>query len=338
MGPTTIPESEIIASEQPLVCAYAITYNGKRFLDECIETLQQLTDYGNCRLTLVDNGSSDGSGDYLRENFSDVDVLRVFPNVGYAHGANAAVADARRRGAKYVVLMNDDIAILHPQWLSEAIAHTERDPSIGIIGFAQATSENGRHAPPDARLTDVEYLGSPVLIMPVDLFNRIGVFDEVYYVVGDEDDLGARAQAAGYRTVKLGIPIYHFGGGSHQNYSRRSAYLQMRNGIRFCLKNRTAVHALLRAARIIDVACNPWPVTLDKRNASHCRVRNSGNIFVNLLLWLGAVVWNIVHLPQTLSIRAAERRLIREARAAGKASSVVLQPHIHAAPARQLTY
>jgi len=297
------------------VCAYAITYNGKRFLERCFQTLQDLTDYGNCRLNLVDNGSSDGSGDYVRKNFPEVEVLRVSPNIGYAHGANEAIADARRRGAKYVVLMNDDIAILHPQWLSEAVAHAERDPSIGIISFVQVTSDNGQNAAPTSSLTEVEYLGSPMLMIPVELFNRIGSFDEVYYVVGDEDDIGARAQAAGYRTCKLDIPLYHFGGGTHQSYSRRSAYLQMRNGIRFCLKNRTLLHALMRTVRIIEVACNPWPLTIDRRDVSHCRVRNSGNGFVNFWLWLRAVSWNMVRLPQTLRIRAAERRLIRAAQA-----------------------
>ncbi len=141
------------------------------------------------------------------------------------------------------------------------------------------------------------------MLIPMELFDRIGMFDEVYFVVGDEDDLGARTQAAGYRTVKLGVPIYHFGGGTNQTYRLRTAYLQMRNGIRFCLKNRSPMHALLRTLRIIDLACNPWPLTFDNRDAAHRRMRNSGNVVVNLLLWLRAVSWNIVRLPQTISHR-----------------------------------
>lgn len=337
MSPKTFPESETIPSQLPLVCAYVITYDGKRFLERCFQTLQHLTDYGNYRLVLVDNGSSDGSGDYVQENFPEVEILRVFPNAGYAHGANEAVEDARRRGAKYVVLMNDDIAILHPQWLREAVSHAERDPSIGIIGFVEANSDDGQHAAPESKLTDVDYLESAVMVIPVELFDRIGMFDEVYYVVGDEDDLGARAQAAGYRIVKLGIPIYHLGGGTNQTCSLRTAYLQMRNGIRFCLKNRSPMHALLRAVRIIDVACNPWPVTFDNRDAAHRRMRNSGNVVVNLLLWLRAVSWNIVRIPQTFRIRAAERRLIRATRTTRKDSTVAAQPPANAAPAGQLT-
>jgi hypothetical protein len=163
------------------------------------------------------------------------------------------------------------------------------------------------------------------------------MFDTVYFSNGEEDDLGARTQAAGYRLVRLGIPIYHFGSGTNQIYKLKSAYILMRNGIRFCLKNRTAMHALLRAVRIIDVACNPWPITFDNQNGAHLRMRNSGNVAVNLLLWLGAVSWNIVRLPQTYRIRAAERRLIRAARNTRKDAGGATRPSVNAAPAEQLS-
>jgi GT2 family glycosyltransferase len=315
-------ESETTQSHLPLVCGYVITYDGKKFLDRCFETLEELTDYENLELILVDNGSTDGSGDYVRENYPNVEVMRVFPNVGYSRGANEAVEDARRRGAKYIVLMNDDIAFRHPQWLREAVMHAEHDPRIGIIGMLESYSENGPQPAPESTLTDFEYLGSAVLVIPIVLFDRVGMFDEVYFIGGDESEMGVRAQAAGYRAVKLNIPVFHFGGGTMQNFSRRTAYLHMRNGIRFCLKNHGWRRAFLRAARMLDVACNPWPVAFDKNHVANSRMRNSGGLGINFVTWLRAVVWNIVHLPQTLHIRAAERQLIRAARAARNESTV----------------
>jgi GT2 family glycosyltransferase len=312
----TVLESKAARTQAPLVCGYVITFNGKRFLELCFQSLQNRTDYANCRFVLVDNGSFDGSGQYVCENFPEVDVLRVYPNAGYVHGANEAIRDARRRGARYIVLMNDDIEILHSQWLGAAIDNIERDPNIGAIGLAEVNSDDERHVTADSHVSDVEYLSSPVMVMPVELFDRIGMFDEVYCVVADENDVGARAQAAGYRVVSLAVPVFHFGGGTNQTFGRKTAYFQMRNGIRFCLKNRSLVRALMRAARVLDLACNPWPISFDQGDAAHCRMRNSGNVAVNLWLWLKAVSWNVVHLPQTLRIRAAERRLIRAARAA----------------------
>ena len=277
-------------------------------MERCFRTLLERTDYPHFQLALIDNGSEDGSAAWVKQRFPGVDVQRIFPNAGYAHAANEAVQLAASRGAKYVAVMNDDIAILHSQWLSAAIAHAERDPQLGIISFVESMSEDPRDSTPYATLTEVDYLRGFGMVIPVDLFNSIGLFDEVYFVVGDEDDLGARAQAAGYRLAKLGIPIFHVGGGTNHVYSLRTAYMQMRNGIRFCIKNRSLSKAAMRTLRILDVACSPFPLTFDADDAAHCRMRNSGNVLCNTWLWLRAIAWNIVRLPQTLSIRAAERR------------------------------
>jgi glycosyltransferase involved in cell wall biosynthesis/GT2 family glycosyltransferase len=303
-----LSKSPASKSAAPLVGVYIVTYNGKRFLENCFRTLEKLTDYPNRQLILADNGSSDGSGEYVCQTFPQVEVLRIALNAGWGHGANVAIEDARRRGAKYIALLNDDIEILHSGWLREAVSHAELDPTIGIISFAEAVPGEVWEAPQSA-IVDLEYLGSCAILFPVELFDRVGMFDELYHHIGDEDDLVARTQAAGFRTVKLKIPIHHLGAGTKQEHSSTTAYLQMRNGIRFCLKNRTIRHAILRALRIIDLACSPYPVTFDDGNVAHRRIRNSGNLFINLRLWLRAVSWNIVRLPQTLRLRAAERRL-----------------------------
>lgn len=302
------------ASLPPLVYAYVVTYNGKRFLERCFTSLRDRNDYDRCRLHLADNGSSDGSADYVRENFAGVEVVRIFPNAGYAHGANEAMRHARSRGAKYVVIMNDDIEILRSDWLQTAVDLAERDPCIGMIGFTEVTSE---HASPPASQppsADVVTFSGFAVVLPVEMLDRVGFFDEVYFAIGEEDDLAARIRAAGYRVIRLGIPIYHLGGGTNRRFSRGTAYLQMRNAIRFSIKNRSPLHVILRGVRMLDIACNPWPITFDKNDAAHCRMRNSGNVFLNGALWVRAVAWNLLHLPQSLRIRAAERRLVDAAR------------------------
>lgn len=301
-----------VAAASPPVCVYVITYNGMRFLDRCFETLRSQTDYANMRLILIDNGSSDGSADHVLSRYPGVEVHRISPNAGYARAANTAIAHARESGARYVALMDDDIAILHSDWLREAISRAESDARIGIISFFEAAADNVT-VPDYGSLMDVRYFNGFAMVMPMGLFDDIGTFDEEYFTLGEEDDLGTRAVAAGYRVVTLNIPIYHFGGGTNRNYSRRTAYLQMRNGVRYCLKSRGTVGALLRVMRTVDVACNPWPLTFDANDPAHGRMRNSGNLLVNTSLLIRAVGWNLLKLPRTMRIRAAERRLIHTA-------------------------
>ena len=88
----------------------------------------------------------------------------------------------------------------------------------------------------------------------------------------------------------------------------------MRNGLRFCIKNRGFVATLCRAMRTLDVACNPKPFSIDNKNPGHLRVRNQGNVFMNLWLFVRAVSWNLFFLPQTLSIRHSDYQKIRAAR------------------------
>jgi len=297
----------------PLVYIFVITYDGKKFLEECFSTLIEKTAYPNYKLVLVDNGSSDGSGEYVAENFPEVEILRVFPNAGYAHAANTAVQYAKEHQAEYVVLSNDDIAILDERWLSEGITLAERDDTVGIVGYAESSPTEALEVPATFEDETVEYFSGFTMLMPAKLFEAIGLFDEIYFVVGDEDDLGARAQRAGFRIARLNLPIFHHGGGTNTRFSLRTAYLGMRNGLRFCLKNRNPGHALLRACRMIDIACNPWPLTFDQEDAGHCRIRNSGNVAVNAWIYCKAVGWNLWVLPQTIRTRYREQQLIRAA-------------------------
>ena len=55
--------------------------------------------------------------------------------------------------------------------------HAERDPRIGIIGMLESYSEEGPQPEPESTLTDFEYLGSAVLVIPMVLFDRVGMFD-----------------------------------------------------------------------------------------------------------------------------------------------------------------
>ena len=249
-------------SSPPLVYVIVVTYNGKVFLEECFRTLREKTAYPNYKLLLVDNGSSDGSGEYVKEHFPDVEIMRVFPNEGFSPAANAAVQYARERDADYIVLSNDDIVIFDSRWLTAAIELAQRDPLVGIIGFEESTTNDVIEPPQEVHDVTVQYLGGFSMVMPMKLFDSIGGFDEVYYVVGDEDDLSARAHRAGFRVAKLNVPIFHYGGGTNSRYSLRSAYLQMRNGIRFCLKHRSPLRAVIRRRADIGYSVQPMAVDL----------------------------------------------------------------------------
>lgn len=303
---------DTLVGRAPLVYVVVVTFNGLKFLPGCFGSMRQ-TEYDNYRLLLVDNGSTDGCGDFVRDEFAEVEVLRVFPNQGYTRGVNAGIDRALAAGAAYVVVCNDDIEVLDARWLAEAARLAEDEPRAGLIGFWEATDRD--IAPPAmVEAAPTEHIVGFALMLRGSMLRDLGTFDEGYGIFMDEIDLAERAAKAGYQAWHVHLPVLHHGGGTLPRKCPRTAYLQMRNGIRFFLKNRNPLRALLRAGRSFDVACNPWPLSFDPSDPAHVRMRNTGNVFRNLWIFLRSIGWNLAVLPWTLRARSRDKARIRAAK------------------------
>lgn len=301
-------------SVPPLVYVLVITCNGLRHLEGCFRSLRR-TDYANFRVILVDNGSSDGCAEFTRTHFPEVQVLRFETNLGFAGGNNRAMEAALAAGADYVFLLNDDTEIVDASWLSEAVALAEQRPEIGMIGFhlLEKLPTAGELAqfpplPTPATWQAVERIDGCALLIRGGLLRRIGLFDEVYFAYAEEDDLETRTRRTGAELVAIDRRIYHFGGGTSKRFPVRAGYLQVRNWIRYSIKNRSFLRTVARVIKLLDVTCNPFPLFYERDDYSHQRARGQGRLLVNAGLFLAAVGWNLLHLPETLAARRKDRR------------------------------
>lgn len=318
-------------STQPLVYVIVLTCNGLRYLEGCFSSLQR-TEYENFRVILVDNASTDGSAEFTATRFPEIRVLRNSENLGFARGNNVALEHALAEDAGYVMLLNDDTVLLAPRWLATAVRTAESDPGIGMIGFrildqlpTGETRDESPHILP--MVTEIPRIDGCALFMRAALLRQIGLFDEVYFAYSEEDDLETRAQRMpGGKLVQLDVPIYHYGGGTSKKIPWRAAYLQMRNGIRYALKQRGLVSGFLRFVRCLDVCCNPWPLFLIKGDDAHRRMRGTNRLLLNFALLTAAGLWNLLHLPQTWAIRRAERKREQSALCNSRAESGAQNP------------
>jgi len=89
---------------QPKVSVIIVNWNGKNLLDECLDSLVAQTAKG-IETILVDNGSQDGSADYVRERYPAVRLISLPENLGFAGGNNAGIRVAR---GEYIALLNND--------------------------------------------------------------------------------------------------------------------------------------------------------------------------------------------------------------------------------------
>ncbi len=195
-----------------------LVWNGMSYLEACLNAVLA-QDYPNFEVIVVDNGSADGSADFVAEQYPQVRLIRNGRNMGFSAGNNIGL---RAATGDVLVLLNQD-TVVHTGWLA-ALTQVLADPTIGIVGckllYPDGTLQHagayvygvrgesghtGRHEP-DAgqydQLRDVDFVTGASLGLTRSTFARIGPLDEGFAPAYYEDtDWCYRAREAGLRVV-----------------------------------------------------------------------------------------------------------------------------------------
>lgn len=243
------------ASRKPLVSVIIVNWNGRHLLDECLGSLRAQR-FLNFEIILVDNGSQDGSVEFVRERYPQVKLVQLTENRGFAGGNNAGISIA---AGKYIALLNNDTKT-DPEWLGKLIAVAETTPSAGMWASKILSYDNpviidntglmiyrdglarGR-----GRLeTDKgQYDEQGEILLPSGcaalyrkaVLDEIGLFDEDFFAYADDVDLGLRFRLAGWGCVYVPTAkVYHKYSASSSAYSPIKAFLVERNRIWVLLK------------------------------------------------------------------------------------------------------
>ena len=113
----------------PRVRAVVVNFNGGGFVDRCVDALRSTAwPEDHLEIVVVDNASSDGSGDHLERDVPGIRLLRSATNLGFAAGSNLGIGEVRE--VDYVALVNSD-AFVDPGWLAPLVDALEQDPRTG---------------------------------------------------------------------------------------------------------------------------------------------------------------------------------------------------------------
>ncbi len=241
-----------------------LNWNGINFLKMFLETVIKYSSLDDTVVCVADNCSTDGSSVWVSENFSDIKLIQLDKNYGFAGGYNMALSQL---DAKYYVLLNSDIEVTEG-WLDPLISFMDKNPDAAscqpkILSYANrdyfeyagaaggfidkfgyplcrgrifniTEKDTGQY---DSHI-DIFWSSGACMIVRADAWYSLKGLDELFFAHMEEIDLCWRFQNAGFRICYIpDSVVYHVGGGALPYNSPFKTYLNFRNSLFLLYKN-----------------------------------------------------------------------------------------------------
>jgi GT2 family glycosyltransferase/lipopolysaccharide/colanic/teichoic acid biosynthesis glycosyltransferase len=218
----------------PEVSVIIVNYNVKHFLEQCLMAIEQARHNLNIEIIVVDNASVDGSQAMVKKKFPDVKLIENSKNFGFAKANNIGLRLARGR---YILILNPD-TLIQEDTIIVLKKFLDEHPAVSAVGCKlinpdgsfQITSRrsiptpwvaftkivglsrifpkskifgryNLSYIPPDVE-SEVDVLSGSLMMVRREVFEKVGYFDEDYFMYGEDIDLC-------YRIKKAGGKIYY---------------------------------------------------------------------------------------------------------------------------------
>ena len=228
--------SSLCLKAVPKVSVIVLTYNNLELNKLCINSILNKTAYPNYELIIVDNKSSDGTIDYLKQldnqNISNVKVILNEVNSGFAGGNNIGI---KASTGDYVLLLNNDTLVTRG-WLTSLVKHLENDKLLGMCGpvtnsigneakvkvFYNSSNEMNMFAynytweNMGSKFENPNVLALFCTLIKREVIEKCGMLDEEYRVgMFEDDDYAEAVKKVGYKlTIAEDAFIHHFEGAS----------------------------------------------------------------------------------------------------------------------------
>lgn len=302
--------------EYPRVYAITLNWNKKDDTIECVETLKKLT-YPNYEIVVVDNGSIDGSAQAIKYKFPDVTVIENDENLGYALGFNSGIEFAYKKGADYFLILNND-TVIEAGALTELVRLSESSEKIGFVSGKvyyfnepQKLQTVGKLSHPVYlvgnhvgmgeydygqynEIEEYDFIDDVFLLVRREVYERVGGYDENFFLHWEETDWCARVRRAGFRILYTPkAKIWHKGLlTTCDGISASDFFYVTRNQVPFMWRN---AHLWQFAAFTVILMLNRLPITVG-RFAKNRKCKYIGPYLKGLIhgyLWILRGVVNV---------------------------------------------
>jgi len=250
-------------SSIPKISIVILNWNGRKYLEQFLPSVLS-SDYSNFEVVVADNGSTDDSVSFLEARYSQIRIICLKENFGFAKGYNEALKQIE---SDYYFILNSDVELLKGS-LKPLVDLLESDKKIAACQpklltyhnkklFEYAGGAGGwldKYGYPFAkgRIFDVFeedhgqydtsepifWASGAALFIRSSVFHEVNGFDEYFFAHQEEIDLCWRIQLAGYKIYSCPSSIvYHVGGGTLPKGNTLKVYLNFRNNMIMLSKN-----------------------------------------------------------------------------------------------------
>ena len=247
-----------------------VNYNVKHFLEHCLLSVYRALPNIDAEVFVVDNQSTDGSVEMVREKFPQVRFTANTNNVGFARGNNQAV---RQATGEYILYLNPD-TIVAEDCFEKCLSYMDANPEVGALGpklidgkgvflpeskrgfpsawvafckisglsslFKRSKCFNQYHQGflPEDETNEVDVLVGCFMLCRKKVIDKVGSFDETYFMYGEDIDLSYQINKGGYKNVYFPeTTVIHYKGESTKKGSLNYVKMFYKAMIIFAKKN-----------------------------------------------------------------------------------------------------
>ena len=234
-----------------------VNYNVKHYVEQCLNSVMRAVDGMESEIFVVDNHSRDGSVDYLRTRFPQVNIIDSLHNQGFSRANNIAIRQSR---GEYVLLLNPD-TFVGETVLKECVRFMDEHVNAGGVGVrmlkvdGNSAMESRRGLPSPAtafykmcglcsmfprhprfgkyymsglswdEAARIEVVSGAFFMLRRKAVEQVGLLDEDFFMYGEDIDLSCRLLKGGFENWYLPVKILHYKGESTQKSSFRYVHV-----------------------------------------------------------------------------------------------------------------
>ena len=246
-------------AKESRVAVVIVSWNAKEYLEKCLTSLLKQS-YEDYEVIFVDNGSRDGSAEFIRTNFPTIRLLVLELNVGFAKGNNIGIESVLKdETIRHVVLLSSD-TIVEADFLAALVNAAESDERVGscqpkmlsmddpkildAVGIT-ITQDGGavqlgygkRNSDDEDKITEVFGANAGAVLYKSSMLKQIGLLDEDCFAYYEDVDLALRARLAGWKCLFVPTArVYHKHSITYGKQSPFKEYLLTRNQYYYVIK------------------------------------------------------------------------------------------------------